>query len=276
MKSQTQAYYDKEEGSKRQPGELYHFWYESSHWYHTDGDVAVVYGGNTYVPATLNRGPVTYDTKLEANTMMISIAKVEQPIAEFVAAIPVSLIWVSVHKIHRDMSPIEISPTFIGQVAGVGFKGLEAQVRCVGFDHFLKQVIPRYRYGVKCQHTLYDPNTCGRDGLIRADFTTIANVYSLDSTGINLTIPVLGGQADGYYTLGYLTFGTYQRMVTAHVGNIVTLRYPIVGLISGSVISASAGCDGTRVSCQTKFNNLDNCLNFEDVPRDNPSTWMGT
>ena len=270
MKSQSEEYIAKEEGQERQPAELYHFWRGTTHWRYTSGDVAIVYDGLSYEPAELERSQVVYDEKLEVNTMSITVARVRQPAMEFIALAPTELIWISVHKIHRDLETEETSAVFIGQVKDVSFQGTNAKVNCVGFEHFLKQIVPRYRYGPGCQHTLYD-EFCK---VVQATYTISATISYVSSDGLTLRASEIGAQVATYFTLGYVTFGTYSRMITNHYsgGNII-IRYPIPYIDVGSSVSVSAGCTKTRAVCITKFNNLNYNLSFPDIPIDNPALW---
>lgn len=274
MKSQSVSFIANEEGSKRKPAELYHMWYGNQHWRFNSGDVDIVYDGKTYTAAYLERSAVSYDMELDSNVVTVTVTKVTTPVVDFMISIPTDLIWISIHKFHRNGPLDETSPVFMGQIQSVKFKGLAAIISCSGFDHYLNQIVPRYRYGIKCQHTLFDPNTCGRDGLLESDFTITTQLSGLDSTGLILTAASFGNQADDYYTLGKVTFGNYKVMITDHTGTSITIRYKISSLRSDSIVAVTAGCNGTRYCCHTKFNNLNNCLNFEDIPRDNPATWI--
>lgn len=269
MKTQSAEFIGKEEGSERQPAELYHIWRDNVHYRHTSGDVSVVYAGHTYTPAPIQRKPVSYDEKLEVNVLDITMSRVTEPATQFIAIIPTDLVWISVHKFHRDMLVEETTPIFIGQMKTVSFQGTNAQVRCVGFEHFLNQVVPRYRYGPGCQHTLYD-SRCTLDIL---DYTQTVEIDTISSDGLSLTAAELASQVDGYYTLGYFVFGIYSRMITSHIGNTIGLRYPLVTMVPGDTIVVSAGCDRSRLTCEAKFNNLINHLGFPDIPVDNPATW---
>ena len=196
MKSQSDAFITKEEGSERQPAELFHIWRDSTHYRYTSGDVAVVYNGETYTPATIQRRKVTYDEKLEINTLTIQISRVTDPALAFIAVTPTDLVWISVHKLHRDMLVEETTPIFIGQIKNMSFKGTTVQVRCVGFEHFLKQVVPRYRYGPGCQRTLYD-------GKCQVDINSYSDIITLDSIssdGLTLVAADFANQNDNYYT----------------------------------------------------------------------------
>jgi len=270
MKEQSAEFISKEEGTKRQPAELYHIWKGSVHYRYTSGDVAVVYNGETYTPATIQRKSAVYDEKLEVNTLTVQFSKVTDPALEFIAVTPTDLIWISVHKLHRDMLVEETTNIFIGQIKSMSFQGSDVQVKCVGFEHFLNQVVPRYRYGPGCQHTLFD----GRCRLSAGNYAATIQLDSVSDDGMTLTSTGFGDYADNYFTLGYFVFGNYSRMITSHIENVIGLRYFIVSLEAGSEIVAYAGCDKTRSTCINKFDNLDNNFSFPDIPRDNPSLWV--
>jgi len=270
VKDHSAEFIAKEEGTKRQPAELYHIWQNDIHYRYTSGDVAVVYNGETYTPATINRKSVSYDEKLGVNTLTVHFSRVTDPALEFIAVTPTDLIWISVHKLHRDMLVEETTNIFIGQIHSMSFQGSNAQAKCVGFEHFLNQVVPRYRYGPGCQHTLYD----SRCRLIASNYELPVMLDSVTEDGLTLTSTEFANFEDNYFNLGYFSFGNYSRMITSHVGNTIGVRYFIVGLEAGSEIIAYAGCDKTRATCVTKFNNLNNNLSFPHIPKDNPSLWV--
>ena len=139
MKTQSAEFIGKEEGAQRQPAELYHIWRGSSHYRHTSGDVDMVYDGHTYTPAPIQRRAVTYNEELEVNTIRITMSRLTEPASQFIAVIPTDLIWISIHKLHRDMLVEETTPIFIGQISDISFKGTNAEARCVGFEHYLKE-----------------------------------------------------------------------------------------------------------------------------------------
>jgi len=215
--------------------------------------------------------PVSYDEKLEVNTLTVQISRVTAPALQFVAITPVDLVWISVHKLHRDMLVEETSPIFIGQIKSMSFRGTDVQANCVGFEHYLKQVVPRYRYGPGCQHTLYD----SKCGVNINDYSHEVDIGSISSNGLTLTTDDFGDMNDNYLTLGFLEWEDYSRMITDHDAdlNTINLRYYIPGLDTGDTVTVSAGCDKTRSTCENKFDNLINQLGFPDIPADNPATW---
>jgi uncharacterized phage protein (TIGR02218 family) len=267
MKEVTQAYTDKEESNERKPVELYHIWRDGGeNWYYTDGDVAVDFGGNTYEVATLSRGSVRYNSKLEAQTLKISASYLEAATVTFISINPVEILWVSVMKLHRDQVPLEASNVFVGQIKTVLFKGKLATADCVGFEHFLKKPIPVWRYQLNCNHRVFD-DKCA---LTKSSYKTTTAI-TLDSTGLVLTSSAFGAQADGFFIGGEVTFGDESRTITAHVGNNVTLMYKFLLLASTDTVDAYPGCDGRAETCRDKYSNINNFLGFPFIPSENPA-----
>jgi uncharacterized phage protein (TIGR02218 family) len=260
-----------EESSQRLPVELYHFWrVGGTHWRYTDGDVAVVYDSDTYTPATINRGGAKYDAELDVSKLTISASHVTTPIVEYLASNPVEVIWITVMKLHRDMSPLEVSVVFIGQIKSVTFKGSEARITCVGFEHYLRQPVPTFRYQIICNNTLYD-DFCTMD----KDDWDVSAVVTVSGDGLTLTSATFGTKTDDWFKRGHITWGDYHRMIIGHTGNDISLRYPIVGLETGQTVIAYAGCNKLMATCNGKFNNLLNIFATPYIPVENPSTWTG-
>ena len=104
MKDISASYIAKEESARRLPVELYHFWRDGGeHWRYTDGDVSVVFDGDTYTPATLKRSLTKYDAQLEVSTLEITASYVHDPVLEFLSANPVEIVWVEVMKGFKDL-----------------------------------------------------------------------------------------------------------------------------------------------------------------------------
>ena len=273
MKDVTQDFINNEEADQRKPVELYHIWRDGGiNWYYTDGDVSVTYDSNNYVCATLKRGSVTYDNKLDVTTMEITAAYVENPILDYIASNPVEILWVSVMKLHRDQSPLEADVIFIGQIKNVAFQGATASITCVGFEHFLKKTVPTWRYQLTCNHIIFD-NNCQ---LSAASFE-VTTAVTVDSTGAQLTSAAFLQDAelqdvdDGYWVRGIVIFNDEARTVVEHVGNTITLMYKMKDLISTDTISITPGCDGRVETCYAKYNNVINFLGFPFIPVENPA-----
>lgn len=267
MKDVSVAYIAKEEADQRKPVELYHFWRDGGeHWRYTDGDVAMTFDGETYSPATLSRSLTKHDSQSEVTSLQIDAAYVEDPVLEFIAVNPVEILWVSVSKLFRDQDPLEAGIIFIGQIKDVSFKGMAAKINCVGFEHFLKQTIPKWRYQLTCNHIIFD-SKCTK---AEADYKTTTTVV-LDSTGTELTSADFDALEDGYFTGGKVVFGDEARTIVNHVGSVVTLMYKMKELEDNDSVDAYPGCDGRIETCKDKFDNLLHYLGFPFIPEENPA-----
>lgn len=267
MKDVTQAYIDKEEADQRKPVELYHIWQDGGeHWRYTGGDVSVVFDGNTYAPATFSRSLTKYNAELEVSTLEITAGYVEDPVLEFIAVNPVEILWISVTKLHRDQMPLEGSIIFLGQIKSVDFRGIAAKVHCVGFEHFLKQTVPAWRYQFPCNHKIFDAK-CTK---VAADYKTTA-IVTLSEENTKLTSITFSGEVDGYFVGGKTIFGLETRTIVEHVGSVVTLMYKFKELEDNDSVDAYPGCDGRATTCKDKFDNIDNFLGFPDIPVENPA-----
>jgi len=268
MKTPSAAYIAKEEAATRQPAELYHIWRDGgSHWYYTSGDVAITYDGNSYVPASLQRGLAKYDSQLDVTTMNITAQYAETPVIEFIASNPVEILWIQVSKLFRDQSPFEIGVIFVGQIKNVSFKGVQASVTCVGFEHFLRMSVPTFRYQIACNHNLFDTNC----GVVKASYKDTATV-TVDATGLLVTSADFGLEVDDYFTYGRVEFNATYRTIVNHTGNVLTLAYKFTTLETGDSVDAYPGCDGAIETCRDTFANVIHFLGFPYIPVENPAT----
>lgn len=269
MKDVSADYISEEEASQRRPAELYHMWRDGGeHWRYTSGDTTVTYDGEDYVPATLERSQVQYDSQLGIVTMTIKAAYLTDTILEYISTNPIEILWISIMKIHRDQDPLEADVIFIGQIKDVSFKGIQASITCVGFEHFLKQAVPRWRYQLACNHNLFD-SQCS---LVKADYKVEA-VVTLDATRTIISSATFGDSefGDGYFTGGELVFGVESRTIVSHIGFDITLMYKMKELEDNDTVDAYPGCDKRLETCRDKFDNIINSLGFLFIPIKNPA-----
>lgn len=268
MKSYTYEFGQREESSQREGLEIYDIWYGSTYWRYTSGDVAVTYDGNVYQPAPIQRDLVLYDSNLEISNLNITFGRSQGPMTLYVAQNPILVLWVKVTRLFRDLLT-EPDIIFIGQISRVSFKGLTARAQCVGFESYLKQPIPRYRWQRACNWDVFGTKCAKADTL----FKVTTPLATISSDGLTLTSTDFGLQDPDFYTLGKLQFGSDYRMITYHVGNTIKIRYRMLYLIPGSSVTAYAGCDRNAETCRDKFDNIINFGGHSYIPLDNPVLW---
>jgi uncharacterized phage protein (TIGR02218 family) len=266
MKDVSATYIANEEAEKRKPVEIYKIWLdsESEYWYYTSGDVAVTYDGNSYTPAQLKRSLVKYDSDLEVTSMTISASYLNDSVVDYLVQNPIEIVWISLMKLHRsDLTEADV--IFIGQIKTVAFKGGDAQINCVGFEHFLKKTIPTWRYQLTCNHTVFDSGC----GLTKATYKTTETI-TLSADGLTLTGTAFGTKADGYFIGGEVVFGYESRPIVYHVDTVIKIAYAFLELETSDSVDAYPGCDGRPETCKDTFSNIINRLGFETTPQENP------
>lgn len=256
----------KEEASRRKPVSIYKIWCGDVYFHYTDGDVSFVYDGDTYDPATINRGNTSAGGSLDVSSLKIEFSLVTTPVIEYMASNPVDIAWIEISRLFRDQDPPEKYVIFVGQIKTVSFKGLSAEAEVVGFEHFLRMPIPTFRYQLTCNHRVFDTKC----GLNKEDYKTTATV-TVDVAGTTLTSATFGGYANDYFTRGYVVYGNEKRSITSHTGSAITLSYKMTTLTSGVTVDTYPGCDGRAETCRDKFNNIVNFLGFPFIPEENPA-----
>lgn len=270
MRDVSVAYISGETGIKRQPAETYHIWTETGDdWFFTNGDVAIDLSGETWQPATITRGSVEYDSNLDASKLNIVATPIMETVSDYIGQNPLSTVWVQVNRLFRNQSPLEAGVIFVGQVDSIGLQGVEASLNCVGFESFLKAPAPRFRYQQQCNHEVFDENC----GLISGEFSLVTTVSAVSTNGLIVTCAGVSGELD-YYKQGFLEWNNNKRMIAASSGEAMTLVYKIPGMTASGEVTLFPGCDGQGVTCRDKFDNIPNLLGFEDIPLDNPATWL--
>jgi|GEM_PF-673356 len=273
MKTISGTFNNEELSFSRESSELYHIWTEDGgyDWRYTSGDISIVYNGDTYVPATIKRSIVQYDTSLEVTALSLDVGRLENPIMEYLSLSPLKTTWLSVMKVHRNSNPITAMVIFIGQIKSVSFKGPQAKVACVGFEYVLKQSVPIGKFQKACNHSVFN-DKCG---LNQVSFETETAV-TVSVNGLTLTSSDFALEDDGYFARGFVTFNNgghiERRMITQHSGSDIKLRFKFPDLISTDTIKAYPGCDQRETTCENKFDNIDNFQGFIFIPVDNPAT----
>lgn len=265
------TYIAKEVAVERKPVELYHIWYASTHYYYTNGDVSVSFGGQTYVPAALKRGSLQKDTQIGITTMDLEFSYLQSPIVEYLAYNPIVMVWVSVTRLFRDQSPLEGALIFVGQIKEVVFQGNNGKATCVGFEYYLNHPLPLYRYQKQCNWSLFSTQC----GLSSSGYTQVVTISAISTDGKVLTCAGMTQKASNYYRYGELVLNSDRRMITMYTGETIYIRFKMKGLIVGSTPTLYIGCDGNIATCKTTFNNVINFGGHPYIPLKDVVIWGG-
>lgn len=152
---------------------------------------------------------------------------------------------------------------WIGRVSGVESADDGAVVRCESALVSLKRIGLRRLYSRGCTHVLYGP-ACG--AALRSEAANL--LYMPDP--LHMQLGAQPAALDGALGGGWVQLADGRRwMIVEQLGAQLTLLHP-ANLDTGQAVTLVAGCDHSTVTCQNRFNNLDNFGGFPSIPGTNP------
>lgn len=123
-----------------------------------------------------------------------------------------------------------------------------------------------------CRHVVYNLG-CNLD---KADFAVATTVTAINARFTTLTCPAAAAHPNGYFNGGMIaTPNGALRYVTNHVGNQLSLWRPAPEIFTALGLGTVntflyPGCDGARMTCHDKFDNLENNGGFYWIPNRPP------
>ena len=250
--------------------ELYRIVAGSAVYYYTSYQADYVYNGNTYKAVPIKRGEFSFSERLRAVRVNVS-APLAGPFLQYIATAPPQLVEIKITRVFID-TPTDNVELFNGYVISVTIDGQVASAECESETRMLRNKVPKYLFQARCNHVLFD-SVCG---LTEATYAVNGTITDID--GSDITATAYDALADGYFVQGVAKFthptnGLDIRLITNHVGGVLTLQFPFSGLVVGNTVTAYPGCDKSYDTCNTKFSNLANRLSFDTIPSSNPVMW---
>lgn len=254
---------------------------------YTDGDADIIHGGNTYScggqdGALFNTGmeriTVKWNVGLEVDTIQFNVA----PRGGMVGGI-------TFNEAARigifDGAEVDVEyafmPTYgdvtVGTVLAFAGKSAEVDVgrSTITFTvnshlEILNKPMPRNLFQPGCSNTLFD----GVCALVKSSYAMAGTVLG---GGSKTTFTTTGlTAAAGYYTMGVVVFNsghntTFSRTVKLHTKSgttsTITVLNPLPANIgAGDTFTIYPGCDKTKGTCSSKFNNLANFRGYPYIP----------
>ena len=244
--------------------EVYEIQIANEFFFYTSYERDIIFQGNTYKAVALKRGEFTKQNKLSATRVSLDLGLTD-PISRYVANFPPQLTTMTITKIFVPDDSLTMQ-LFKGRLIGVNFStpgkasaDFEAQVK------LFRSKIPKMVHQASCNNQLYD-KFCK---LSKVDFRAVGVVTV---SGNVLTSAAFGAFADDFFYMGHVEtdFGDL-RLITKHKGNDITLHSPFdTRVITGTTVEAFAGCDLSKETCRTKFDNFANFRGFPFIPSNNP------
>lgn len=154
---------------------------------------------------------------------------------------------------------------FVGRTDIDEIRVNSATLKVKSMTELLNTKVPKNLYSPSCRNVLYD-SACT---LVRSNFTVIGEITSASTkTTINTGL----SQADDYFNQGSITFTSGNnsgsiRAIKAHKTKVLTVSLPLIKSPSiGDDFIVVPGCDKTKTTCETKFNNLAHYRGFPYIP----------
>lgn len=248
------------------PIELYDFIQGVNRWSYVSGDVGeITRMGATYTPFPLDRNRIKQTTDIFKDSLTIKFPLSDPFAAQYLGYAPDEVTTLTILRGHLEDPDEEYITYWKGRVAGASASGNTIDVECESVFTSIRRPGLRARYERNCIHTLYQ-SACGVN---REAFKHTGAVLS--QSGLNITVAGASLQADGFYTGGILvTPDGFNRFITAHTGDLITLSRPVQTNMNGLDINVYPGCDHLKSTCINKFNNLPNFGGCPYIPTRNP------
>ncbi len=245
--------------------ELYKIRVGGDYIYATSFASTIMFNGQEYTKRPISRSALNYSTKLKILecTVRISITDLT---AKYISNQPIEPTEITIYKAtNADLNQYVIF--FKGNVVGVSVKNRVLNAQCKSNTRVLEKKIPTIIHQSFCNHEVFDSECSLND----EDFKVIGTVTVSDA---DLSASAFASYEDGYFTGGRAQYENDMRLITNHVGSVITLQVPFDSRVTtGSLVEVFPGCDGSPETCKNKFNNLDNFLGMPYIPTSNPVLW---
>ena len=256
--------------SDGRPVELYDFNFESTHFRFTNSDRAVSALGFTWTPGTIFRDNI--DQSSEEITGQVELLfgyedlNLKDFCQSFVAGPPETNTFLTIYKLHQGDGAVVTF--FAGELRSVAFRPGIAVFLASNVTSYFTDRGPRMNWGSQCNH-IFGDELCT---FVVTTVTRNLPVALVAADGITVTITGLStGHVDGDYVRGELRLGGIaRRYIARHVGNVITMLYPLPGLEAGDLVDVVEGCPHTVAACNTRFGNVVNYGGTPYTPIINP------
>lgn len=238
----------------------------------TSADIDITYLGNVYKSggSLIKRGTIKNTVGVEVDTL--SIALFPSPL-DLISNIKLSTAILSFGFLDNAKlelrkcfftdwaTPIGDLILFMGTVADIVGTGTQIDVNVKSKIEVLNAQVPRNLYQASCMNSVYDTICQANKSSVTVLGSVIGGTVSSLTSSIN--------QSDSYYSLGVLTFTSglnigVKRTVKSYVSGLFTFSLPLpFSPVSGDAFSVYPGCDNTKSTCSSKFNNL---IHFRGMP----------
>jgi hypothetical protein len=242
---------------------LFRSYDDTYEWAYTDAPEPVTVGLVTYQPETISHDEPKASSSAENPDRLTIRLPFENPVVSLHRPyLPPRPVKVRVYSYQRRDMTLELRQEFYGTVSTFAERDSHTDLVCNPILDSLQQNVPWMVHKAGCVWATYS-EACG---LNAEDWMTPAVVQSFASTTIQA--PEFATKPDQWFRGGYIKNDATgeARFITDHVGDLIKVIYPFIGLANGTALKAYAGDDHNPETCRIKFNNKLNYLGFDFFP----------
>lgn len=246
------------------PIELYEFVGTYKTYRYTSHNEDVVLGGETYTAVAIQRDRIKLAAVGGSNAdLQIRMATKEALPTDYAFVIAPPDLTLTLTRYH---TPDDVVTYWQGTVTAISVDGSTCTLTSPSnAGRALVIEAPNIMCQTLCNHVLGNAR-CKVD----LDALSVVSVIS-GWTANTITVASDGGKPDDYFAAGELVTATERRTIISHVGNVLTLNYPLKKHRIGTSVTLRPGCDHAYSGdCLTKFNNQVNFGGCPFIPTDNP------
>lgn len=252
--------------------ELYRFTEQDSAdvWTFTSSDTRITYNSEDYLPISITRTGTEIKNDLAKADLTITLPLTNGMAMRWMKDNGELLVGMTIFT--RNKAGVT-NVTWKGRLASVVPGMSNIQLKFESIFTSMRRPGLRARYQRSCRHALY-----GRGCLVDPDDYALTSAVTAVTGGRTLTCTAASGEATGYFVGGMLRSpdGVLSYIVD-HVGTAITIQrmsYSLQQAIDAGFpfdVILYPGCDHSRATCISKFNNLLNYGGYDFIPVKNPT-----
>ncbi|HSW62876.1 MAG TPA: phage BR0599 family protein, partial [Dissulfurispiraceae bacterium] len=216
-----------------------------------------------YEPIAIERGDI--DVSQGKGECTITMPLNKEPASMFALFNPPGVLWVTVMRYPA------MHVLFVGKIVKCSPKlsAGKAELKAISLQSVLAGSIPNKTFSVSCEHDVFDADCAAN----KAAFTLTMNLGTFTMPdSMTLQSATFDAYADGYFNGGLVASGMEGSFVISHVGDTLSLMYPLQTVLDQSFITIEPGCNKVISICRNKFNNEVNFGGCAWIPNTNLTT----
>lgn len=246
------------------PIELYGFVGTFQSYFYTSHNEDVIYGGQRYTAKPIKRSRIKVSTpQAGSSDLTIDLPASDPLIIAYGFGVAPPELYLTLTRYHE---PSDVIVYWKGNVTNCRVSGeMGSLITPNEITRAMAGEVPSVIYQTPCNNVLGDDNC-----LVDLDAVS-HSTFMVDYDQSTVTVQSDNGRADGFYNAGFLETPYEKRSIVSHVGNVITLAFPLTRRNYAMPVTIRPGCNlAYEGDCLTKYNNQPNFGGFPFIPNVNP------